>query len=200
VKGYPHVYTDVQIQWLRDNRPTTGRKELTQKYNALFGTEILQDALLAKCQRMGIKSLSNGNFKPGMDPWNKGVKGLRFSKASEFKKGNLPQNYLPVGTERISKDGIIEVKFKDPNRWRSKHSVIYEQHHGAIPKCHVVIFVDGDRANLSIDNLVLVSRAELAVLNKRGFKNEPKALKKSVIGLAKVDCALSKIQRTMGFQ
>ena len=44
-----------------------------------------------------------------------------------FAKGNVPPNHRPVGSERISKDGYIEVKVAEPNKWRLKQRVVYEE-------------------------------------------------------------------------
>ena len=33
-----------------------------------------------------------------------------------FKKGHIPANYRPVGSERVNADGYIEVKVADPNK------------------------------------------------------------------------------------
>ncbi len=33
-----------------------------------------------------------------------------------FAKGNVPPNHRPVGSERISKDGYIEVKVAEPKQ------------------------------------------------------------------------------------
>lgn len=38
-----------------------------------------------------------------------------------------------------------------------------------MPKGHAVIFGDGNRRNFELDNLILVSRAQLAILNKHNL-------------------------------
>jgi hypothetical protein len=58
-----------------------------------------------------------------------------------------------------------EIKVSDPNKWRLKHNVIWEEIHGQIPKGHCIIFLDGNRLNLELDNLHLITRAQLARLN-----------------------------------
>jgi hypothetical protein len=98
------------------------------------------------------------------------MKGLQIGgEETQFKKGNRPHNYKPVGTERVNGEGYVDVKIADPNKWRSKHILIWEKENGPVPKGHVIIFGDGNRLNLELDNLILVSRKQLAILNKNNL-------------------------------
>ena len=105
-----------------------------------------------------------GRFKKGHVPSNKGKKmpAEIYAKCSAtmFKKGDMPHTYRPVGSERVNVDGYVEVKVADPNKWKLKHRVIWEEAHGPIPKGHNVQFRDGNGQNLSLDNLYLISRAD----------------------------------------
>lgn len=91
------------------------------------------------------------------------------------KKGNIPHNTKPIGTERISKEGYTEVKTTERGRWEMKHNIIYKQHFGEIPPAHVVSFKDKNKQNFDITNLECISRAELARRNynptKTGMTN-----------------------------
>ena len=51
------------------------------------------------------------SFKKGHIPWNKGMKGIHTSPETEFKKGERPPTWCPVGTIR---------KRKDKNRFYNK--------------------------------------------------------------------------------
>ncbi|WP_083612210.1 HNH endonuclease [Paenibacillus sp. P32E] len=37
-----------------------------------------------------------------------------------------------------------------------------------VPKGHAIIFGDGDRQNFDPNNLILITRGQLAIMNKRG--------------------------------
>ena len=115
---------------------------------------------------MGVnhpKSVAS-RFKKGHVPPNKGKKMSAevYAKVSRtmFKKGDMPHTYRPVGSERVNVDGYVEVKVADPNKWKLKHRVIWEEAHGPIPRGHNVQFRDGNGQNLSLDNLYLISRAD----------------------------------------
>lgn len=110
-------------------------------------------------------------FKKGNISHNKGKKREEFLFAeaierimkTQFQKGNKPLNWKPIGSERITKDGYVEIKIRDlqGNRnWELKHRWIYIQNFGPIPRNHVVVFKDGDMTNLDINNLELITKEE----------------------------------------
>ena len=112
-----------------------------------------------------------GQFKPGAEPWNKGTHfhaGGR-SVETQFKPGTRHGWALslwhPVGSLRIDADGYLQRKVNDDlpmhRRWRAEHLVIWEAAHGPLPAGHAVVFKDGNKQHVALDNLELVSRAEL---------------------------------------
>lgn len=74
-----------------------------------------------------------------------------------------------------------------PARYKHKHVWIWEQANGPRPKGHVIIFRDGNNRNFNLDNLALLSRRELLVLNQRGYKSAPDELKSTIMALAKME-------------
>lgn len=82
----------------------------------------------------------------------------------QFQHGNRPWSWKPVGTERVSSDGTLQRKVSDTGKrsvdWQSVQSIVYREHHGEIPKGHIVIFRDGNNRNFSRDNLEAITRAE----------------------------------------
>ena len=72
--------------------------------------------------------------------------------------------WQPVGATRI-KDGYLERKINDGmpihRRWRGEHLVIWEAVNGPLPKGHAIVFRDGERTHITLENLELVSRREL---------------------------------------
>lgn len=129
-------------------------------------------------------SRNNGQrFRPGHESWNKGLKGSSGlhpnSVRTQFKKGAMAgaaqHNYVPIGSERVSKDGYLERKVTDDptlvptRRWVAVHRLVWEAANGSIPSGHVVVFLPGrksaDASLITPDALELVSRAELARRN-----------------------------------
>jgi hypothetical protein len=143
--------------------------DLTEMFNARFGTELTYNQMRAFIKNNGLKSGVITRFPSGHEPFNKGKpRTWTGGEETRFKAGNIPHNYVSVGSERVNADGYVDIKIEDPNKWRGKHLVVWEQHHGRkVPKGHVVIFGDRDRRNFDPDNLALVYRAQLAVMNQR---------------------------------
>lgn len=106
-------------------------------------------------------------FHKGMTTWNKGIpyqSGGR-SVETQFKVGTPAMNWLPIGSERIRSDGYRERKLTDTGvTYRDFvliHHIVWEEAGREIPTGHALIFKDGDKANFALDNLELISRAEL---------------------------------------
>jgi hypothetical protein len=181
-----HEYTAAEIDWLRENRFQPSAL-MTEQFNALFGTNISSNALKQACLRRGIYSGIDGQFVKCNIPWNLGLKGVNGTSSTTWRKGNIPPNHRPVGSERINKDGYIEIKVKEPRTWTAKQRYIWEQHHGPLPKSSVVLFADQDNRNFDIENLAMLTRSELAKLNKIGYKKQHDEIKPSLIALVKLE-------------
>jgi hypothetical protein len=110
----------------------------------------------------------SGRFGPGHETWNKGRKGWKAggrSAQTRFRPGNRPHTWQPMGTTRVTDDGILQRKVSDtgymPADWKAVHALNWEETNGPIPRGHVVVFKDGNRQNLELANLELVTRGEL---------------------------------------
>lgn len=187
------TYPDNQLNWLREHYPLLTITKLTPAFNAAFGTDKTEAQIFGCVKRYGIKSGRTGNFQKGHVPVNKGKKGPP-PKGKQlntiFKKGQAPRNKKPIGHERIdSQDGYVYVKTDQKNPWtgaqgwyRQKHVVTWEQHNGPVPKGHCVLLKDGNKQNCSdINNLMLVTRGQLAQLNKTKLINAPAELKEAAL-------------------
>lgn len=178
MKGRAIKYTPEQEKYLRQ-RSGMVRSKLTAKFNRRFGTDISEQNIKAKCTRMGLKTGRTGCFRKGNIPHpDAHAKGPN---KTSFRKGQVPVNHRPVGSERISKDGYIEIKIAEPRKWALKHRVVWESVNGKVPKNQIVIFEDGDKTNFNLENLRLISRSDNAILNKYGLRNVADQLKPSAI-------------------
>lgn len=149
-----------------------------------------------------------GQFKKGSTPHNKGKKiedympeeSLNKIKSTQFTKENKGvkhSRHLDIGTERHSKDGIkVKVTEGGKESWRFKHHLEWEKHNGPIPDGHVVIALDGDKANYSIDNLMLVSKGDLMKVNHQKSLTEDPELNKAIVNTTKLDTQIKEKRKT----
>ena len=182
-------YAPEQVEFLIANVPGHSYREIIQLFQEHFGIQLTLNQIKSFIGNRKLNTGRTGRFKPGHVPFNKGKKGISYKgmEATQFKKGHKPWNYRPIGAERITtKDGYLEVKVADPNKWRGKHILIWEAANGPVPKGHVVIFGDGNKRNFDINNLLLISRAQLVRLNQNKLIQNDIELTKTGIIIADI--------------
>lgn len=107
------------------------------------------------------KFKENSLYKKGNVPVRtfSGLEGI----ATRFNKGNIPGNTLYDGaiTKRADKRGV-EYYFVRVSMgvWEPLHRYVWKQHHGEILAGMVIIFVNGDTMDCSIENLKMISKRE----------------------------------------
>ena len=166
------LLTKEQHDFLIEN--VTGRTvdELTKLINDAFNLDLKQYQIKAYKKNHKLKSGVDSTFKKGILPHNKGEKMPGAGKGTWFERGHLPHNWVPIGSERVNGDGYVDIKIaegKHQGNWRAKHTLIWEEHNGPLPKGHGIIFGDGDKRNFDIDNLICVTRKQLMTLNRLGL-------------------------------
>ncbi len=187
-------YLEIHEDFL-ETHEATPRKELTRLFNNRFGTNVPYKALSQKCRKIGLVCPNNGCFSRGHTPANKGTKGIMKSNKTSFQKGNTPLNIKKVGIISTIRDKngymYMYIKIAEPNKWQKLHLYIWEQKHGKIPKGYCVIFKDKNTLNMSLDNLMLVSKAELARLNQK-YSTIDESLKETALHVVRVSSAIMK--------
>ena len=195
-KGPRHIWSDEEKQHLAEITPGRGYKEIQSMMSCKFGFDYTHHQIKGAITRNKLNTGRTGRFEKGHARWNKGTKGLTKANVTSFKKGQKPHNYKPLGSERITKDGYCEIKVSDTGRrWRPKHVLIYEKHHGKVPKGSAVIFLDGNKRNFDIDNLYLVTRSQLAMLNKNSLIQKDAELTKTAINVVDLMKKISAIEK-----
>lgn len=138
--------------------------------------------------RPGARPSPSTEFKKGQTPANKGLRRPGWSPGrmheTQFKKGALNGTakllWRPVGATRITHEGYLERKHSDAPglhgklRWELEHRLLWQEHLGPVPPGHKVIFKNGDRADIRIDNLALVSCS--ALMRKNSYHQYPKEI------------------------
>lgn len=189
-------YTDEMIEFLKEVTPQKTYKEITELFNNKFNLDTTVETMKGLLSRKKIHTGTLGRFKKGSIPWNKGKKGYVGANRTSFKKGHKPKNWKPVRSERINTEGYTLIKIAEPRKWALKHRIIWEEHYKKkIPRGSVIIFDDSDKSNLSIENLICVTRNELKVLNKCGLIKNDVELTKTGLNIAKIRIKLAELRK-----
>ena len=189
------LWTDERIEWFKAFVPGHSESEISAEHERLFGAPLSEGQIGSAKSKFGVKSGTvGGRFEAGHASWNKGKTWdeLGISPESQermrrtcFKKGEVhdrPDGWIkPVGYERVSKDGYVEVKVRDsisdgvqPNEpgnynanYRMKHHVEWEKANGRpVPPHTMIVFANRDTRDFSHENLVAVPRKLWAIITR----------------------------------
>lgn len=173
IKSYLKVYTVEQLEYLRKITPGRSNKEITELFNKKYNDNRTE------------KSISSIRIEND----------ILNGRDCKFKKGNIPDNHLPIGTELIREDGYLYVKVDHPNVWKTKHRIIWEKVNGEVPKDYVLLFGDSNRMNFDINNIILISRKQLLGLNRNDLIHEDIELTKTGINIVNIKNKISEVSK-----
>lgn len=194
---YGHQYTAEERQFMTEYVPGHSYREIQKAFTEKFGWEISLGQVNSYIGNHHLNTGRTGRFQKGQEPPNKGKKGICAAGCEKtwFKKGHIPANYRPVGSERVNKDGYIEVKVADPNKWRLKHRVVWEAVNGKISKGYIIIFRDNDKTNTDINNLMPIKQGTHAVLNHTGLCEYSGEFKETAVRIAELKTVSNEAKR-----
>lgn len=160
-----HRYTPEEDKWLADNLNQYTYPQLTELFNEKFGTNI--KSVSDRCiKRLGLhKEVNRGSIPKGV---------------------RINANTRPIGAEsfdgkvlwiKISneindcKNGRNPCKQKDVN-WVRKSRYIWEKKHGQLTKDDMIVYLNKDPMDCSIENLYCTTRAINFMMAKNGWYTE----------------------------
>lgn len=153
--GLNFMYTEEQKQWLINNYPKLGRVKAAEHFNKIFTTNKTPQAIKAQCIKLGLKVDSDRRKQKAIE--NTG-------------------RFHPIGTEVPKSHGEIYVKTE--NGFVRKKNLVY----GKVPKGYSLVHLDGDRKNCDKENLMPLSRQQLALMTaNRLWSSNPTITKTGVI-------------------
>ncbi|MBR1715609.1 MAG: HNH endonuclease [Treponema sp.] len=196
-KGDSELFPRAIREFIRENNKGKTAVQLQELLNCTFGREYSVQQIKSIRGRMHLDSGLRGYFEKGHIPANKGKKGV-WHKGCEktwFKKGQMPHNHVAVGTEVMTTDGYLKIKIAEPNVWAFKHIMEWEKYHGEVPEGMLISFKDGDHYNCSIENLMCITRAEHAILNRQGMRSSSPEVTETALVLAKVKHKIREISK-----
>lgn len=201
-RGYRTVYSNVFpeeiAKYIRSNCIGVGPTEMAEILNEKFGSSYTKEQLKTYYANHDLNSGLTGYFPKGHVPANKGKKmsSEQYEKcaATMFQRGNIPHNHMEVGEYTHTSDGYLIRKVQEEGKQRERfefvHRATWEKHYGPIPEGKMVSFLDGDKDNCDIDNLVLMDNSENLEMNRSGLRFSNAESTKSGLALAKVKIAI----------
>lgn len=196
-KGFSLKYPKGMEEYIRSI--ATGRKtgEIAKMASEFFGIEFTASQCRAYKKNHNITSGVDCRFKKGHEPANKGkpMSGEQYEKcrATMFQKGNIPANHMEVGEYTHTTEGYLIQKVKETGTQRERfefvHRRVWEEHNGPVPEGKMVGFLDGDKDNCDIKNLVLIDNKENLELNRSRLRFDSPELTETGVLIAKVKIA-----------
>jgi len=195
MRGHPIPYSEHELSFIKQHKQLP-RKELADLFNETFNRDVSTGNIERLCKRKGWSNGNNGKFKKGQ-PFNPNS-GAKAANKTSFKSGHKPNNLRQIGDERVNKDGYIEIKMhKGTNSWYLKSRMIWMEHHGPIPKGYVIKFYDNNKLNCTIENLVMISRQENAILRKLDYEALPPKLRDNALAIAKLKAMANDVEKIL---
>lgn len=175
-------YTEEELNFIKDNYyKCQTYNELVDLVNERFHTNRNVSMIMDKCTK--YLKLKPHHMK------NVGVFGSRYKTQS------------PIGTIRVAQTGTyIKVRLKELNveghgryitgynepYWKPIQKKIYEDAHGELSEDKMVCFLDGNRENLSLDNLYAIDRRISAILSQFGWWSKDRDITLAAIKYAEL--------------
>lgn len=192
-----HKWQPEELEFLKANIAGTSYRNITDEFNRKFGLNVTYDQMKSCLSRKRLHNGISEQFKPGFETWNKGKTGYMGANKGSFYKGMPPINHRVVGSKRVNVDGYVEIKIAEPQKWEPLHRHLWEKtHNHRIPENSVIIFADQNKRNFDPDNLVLVKRSELVILNKRKLIFDDPESTKAGLNIAKVLVKTSDLKKS----
>ncbi len=187
------ITTPEQDELVRQRYRNSGKgsfKEV-QDFLKTLGVSMTLAQVKGYLSRKHIRLGVYGWFKKGSAPANKGKKmppEVYFKcRPTMFRKGNIPVNHKPVGSERIDKDGYIMVKIAEPKKWRQKQRIVWERETGEkLKRNEYIMFLDGNKLNCDISNLAKVTQSQMLRINQNHLRYNDAELTEVGVTLTKL--------------
>lgn len=189
---------DAKMRTLYPDLPTVEvARRLNRSVSAIYGRadklglekSAAYRASPAACRTNGRQGMGT-RFQKGHVPANKGLRRPGYApgrmRETQFKAGQRGSRWMPIGSTRLI-DGYQYTKISDVRstkggrgfvpytvNWKPTHILLWEKKYGPVPDGQAVRFKNGDRTDIRLENLELISRGEL--MRRNTLHNLPKPL------------------------
>ena len=172
-------YPDEVKRYIYEHYKGCGAKDMAKKVSEKFNLPVTSSMMKSFYGNHKLNSGVTGHFPKGHVPANKGKKieeymtpeAIEKSSKTRFKEGGKPKNTDPIGAVKEFKDGYLWVKIDNKPKakkrvnWMPLHEFMYVFWNGPVPEGKLVFFRNGNKRDFGRDNLGLITRGELAIMN-----------------------------------
>jgi len=173
--GKHRRFTSEELRFIEDKIVGRYCAEVAEMFNGRFGPPVTAGQIKNKITYYKMSGAKRG---------------IRIGRKRQDKRSRRK----PAGSEKVMLDGYAKVKTED-GKWVGKHVLIWEGENGKVPEGHRVIFADSDKRNFALDNLLLVSAAEAAVMNALGLRSADPDITRLGHAMAKMRIAAGRAVR-----
>jgi hypothetical protein len=192
-KGVSQLFTHSQVEFIKAKYLLHKPKRVAELLNKTCNGSFTEAQIKSFVHNHGINCGRSGHFEKGIVPWNTGTKGVMKVNKTSFKKGDIPLNHRPVGSERITKDGYRSIKIAEPNKWELLQRYNWALIHGNENMPENLRFKDGNRLNCEPDNLEPVTNSEHMRLTHLGYNTMPDEVKPVILNIVKMEDKIYKL-------
>ena len=165
-------FTAEQEEWLVAHNHMSA-SEMSKGINDEFSLSTSPDEIKGWRARTKNPRPTPSRFQKGHTPFSKGKKWDEYmspesqarSRMTTFRKGDVPHNVQPLGSISIM-SGYWVMKVTNVGnqhqKWKFLHRLLWEKENGPIPKGMNVVFRNGDRNDIRMENLMLMNNKEMA--------------------------------------
>ena len=173
-------FTRKEVDWLLVNHSQYETyRAFTTAFNAAFRAGRSQQSIQDKCS----KNL-----------------GIKFGNSTVYKNGNVKKQH-PVGTIKTCRNGNAYIKVQDSYLshqtgyqepyWLPIQKKVWIDHFGVVPDGKYVVFLDGNRNNLAIENLYCIDRKISIRMASNKWYTEDKELTLTAIKWCELNVAIN---------
>lgn len=180
--------TDKQIEFLKRFDSRT-RKEAHKAFVAEYGCDVPFNTFKAWMNKLNITASGDGRFDGTQTPWAKGLKGEAFwSRYSDESRKRMMD--APVQANKTARIGDVHIKNGEPymvvsldyskpfhERREPLRRVVWEKHHGEVPKDSMVVHLNGNRLDCRIENLAVIPKSYRPIVLRHMKSDEPEITK-----------------------
>ena len=172
IQRSPVLWSEERVEWLLAYVPGHSSEEVAMEHERVFGIAVTKASIDHMKTKLGIRSGTiGGRFERGSVPVNKGKtwdeygtpEGHARSRATCFRKGNLPHNTGELLDERLADHNVWQVKV-DPrdarhpmNYWVSRSHFNWERANACPwPEGHKALHLNRDMDDDAAENILPV--------------------------------------------